>query len=348
MRRLAVLPALLLAFAIVPPAAAAPDPLACTGYPELRVWTEAQTWWLTTAGKPATATSDFGHVHLGACLPHEQVVRGTVGIDVRVIMHDSKGAKFDRIEPVLKDDATETTLGTYIDLRGLTVQTGNVTGWQRISVDTTKYRYDGRNELRIRAWAKTPNSELMHVSLNALWDARNGYTVNPMDRLPFERGKGWYTDSGYCESSLVSKVPTAPVSGVWQPRVHMVNHSDSLVVTHSSARLDPDFHASPPVLGIILFDHAGQQADVTLNVDTTTLADGNHTLSLRADCDDPRGSTNSGVLNVRFVVNNGKPVPTPTPAPTPTLAPTPTPTLAPTPAPVPATPTPVPTACGAP
>lgn len=306
------------------PAVAAPDPLACTGYPQARVFVEAQTWWLRTPGKTGT---DFGHVHLGACLPSEQVVSGTVGLDIRVIMHESHGAKFDRIEPVAKTDAQETTLGSYTSLRGLTTDTGTVTGWQRIDIDTTRYGLDGRNELRLRAWARTPDGNLMHVSLNSLWDIRNGKAVNPIDRLPFQRFKGWYSDPvGYCEPRITSKVVPAPVSGIWSVNVAWVNHADSLPITRRNASLDADAHAGIP--GTVLVDAAGP-GSATLSIDTTKLSNGPHRLALRADCDvasgTHAGSTNSGVGVVVFIVQNGAPTPTPVPTPTvrPTVAPTP-------------------------
>ena len=318
--------ALLLSVALlaltVAPATAAPDPLGCTGYPEARVFMESQTWWLRTPGKTGT---DFGHVHLGACMPSEQVVRGTVGLDIRVIMHASHGATFDRIEPVAKTDSQETTLGSYTSLRGLTTDTGTVTGWQHIDIDTTRYGLDGRQELRLRAWAKTPDGNLMHVSLNTLWDVRNGKTVNPLDRLPIQRFKGWYSDPvGYCEARITSKVTPAPVSGTWTVDVAWPNHDASLPITRRIASLDADAHAGIP--GTVLVDAAGP-GTATLSIDTRTLSDGPHRLALRSDCDvtsgSLAGSTNSGVGVVVFVVRNGTPVPTPAPTPVPTPVPTP-------------------------
>lgn len=265
------------------------------------MFVESQSWWLTTPGQNGT---DFGHVHIGACLPSEQRVSGVVHIDIRVIVHDGQGAVFDRIEPVIKTDAIETTLASYTGCKGTTIFHGTITCWQGVDVDTTRYDVDGRNELRLRAWSRTPDGNHIHVSLNTLWDVRNGKTVNAMDRLPFQRGKGWYTDHGYCEADVTTPVTPAAVSGVWSPKVRIVNHADSDVVTGSSARLDPDFHAEPPLPGTVLFEHAGQHPEATLSVDTTKLANGPHRLVLRADCETAEGSTNSGVLVVFFRVQN--------------------------------------------
>ena len=126
---------------------------------------------MTTPGQSGT---DFGHVHIGACLPSEQRVSGTVHLDIRVIVHDGQGATFDRIEPVIKTDAIETTLGSYIGCKGTTIEHGTVTCWQGLDIDTTRYDVDGRNELRLRAWSRTPDGNQIHVSLNTMWDVRNG------------------------------------------------------------------------------------------------------------------------------------------------------------------------------
>lgn len=340
---------------------ASPDPLTCTGYPEPRAFAEAQTWWMTTAGQTGT---DFGHVHVGACLPSEQRVSGTIGLDLRVIMHGSHGAKFDRIEPVAKTDAQETTLGTYTGCRGTTTDTGTVTCWQHIDLDTTAYGLDGRQELRLRSWSRAPNGDMMHVSLNNFFDVRNGKTVNPMDRLPYQRMKGWYGTEGvgYCEVRVLTPIVPGPVSGTIRYDVEFPTHADSLPITRHSAVLDPDFHALPPVPGSALLSGNGPLARTTLTIDTTKLVDGAHRLVLRSDCETPSGSTNSGVGVVRFVVSNGgtpiasvlpslPPAPTPTVAPAPIVTPpptaTPTPTAAATPTPTP-TPTPAPTATPAP
>jgi hypothetical protein len=284
-------------------AAATPNPLTCAGYPEPRVFLESQTWWIQTPGKTGTT---FGHMHVGACLPTERTVSGVVGIDVRIILHDNPG-EFDYWNPVLVSDTQELSLTHVTDLHGLTCPSGTCVGWSHADVDTRQLDYDGRQELRIRAYTNTPDGNIMHSSINAFLDLANGKTVNPLDRRAYQRGKGWYTGSGYCEASFLSAVPYGPVSGTWSPTVLIADHgaADDLAVTHHTIRIDPDFHATPPKPGTIISDGAGQLAATTLSIDTRTLANGAHKLHLRADCDDPRGSTNSGVLVVPFTVDNG-------------------------------------------
>ena len=264
---------------------------------------ESQAWWIQTPGKTGTT---FGHMHVGACLPTEQTISGVIGIDVRIILHDNPG-HFDYWNPVLVSDDQELSLAHVTDLHGLTCPSGTCTQWSHADVDTRQLNYDGRQELRIRAYTNTPDGNIMHSSINAFLVLANGRTVNPLDRLPFQRGKGWYTGSGYCEASFVSKISYAPVSGIWSPVVKIENHNEAgdLSVTHHTIRIDPDFHAIPPVPGTIINDGPGQLFQTTINIDTTTLANGLHHLHMRADCDDPRGSTNSGVLVIPFIVSSG-------------------------------------------
>ena len=278
-----------------------PDPLKCTGYPERRIFAEAQAWWLETPGKAGTS---FGHMHVGACVPERQRVSGVVGIDVRIILHDNPG-EFDYLNPVLVSDSQEISLPHNTKLHGLTCPTGTCTGWVHLDVDTSQITTDGFEEIRIRAYVNEPDGNIMHSSINTHPYFDNGNAVNDADRRPYERGKGWYTGAGYCEASFVSALPIAPLSGRWTPTVKVVWHgADDLQITHHTIRIDPDFHAMPVVPGIIVADGAGELAEQQLAIDTTALSNGVHKLHMRADCEDPRGSTNSGVLIIPFTVSN--------------------------------------------
>jgi hypothetical protein len=243
-------------------AAAAPDPLTCSGYPEHRIFLESQTWWLTTPGLTGT---DFGHMHVGACLPDRQHVSGVIGIDVRIILHDNPGT-FDYFNPVLVSDTQEISL-PHVPILGLTCPVGTCARFAHVDVDTSLLDFDGYQEIRIRAYTNTPDGNIMHSSINALPYVANGKTVDDLDRRAYERGKGWYTGSGYCEASFVSVIPTDPISGTWTPTVKIENHGDTddLPVTHHTIRIDPDFHAIPPVPGTIIVDGPGQLLQTTLS-----------------------------------------------------------------------------------
>ncbi len=275
--------------------------MTCAGYPEPRVFTESQSWWLRTPGGSGT---EFGHMHVGACLPFHQPVSGVIGIDVRIILHDNPG-QFDYLNPVLVSNSQELSLAHDLTLHDLTCPVGTCTGWVHLDVDTRLLSSDGLEEIRLRAYVDEPDGNIMHSSINTVAEFRNGNPVSNLDRRAYQRGKGWYTGAGYCESDVVSDLPVGPVSGVWDPSLQIADHGavDDLSVTHHSVRLDPDFHAVPQVPGTILVDGSGSWTG-GVAIDTTTLENGRHRLVLRADCDDPRGSTNSGVLVVFFTVAN--------------------------------------------
>lgn len=303
-RFLAVVGSIALAAGLLPTVAkAAVDPLNCTGYPEARVFREGQAWWIPTPGK--TGGTNFGHMHVGACVPAEQKVSGIMGLDVRIILHDNAGV-FDYWNPVLKSDSQELSLAHVTDLHGMTCPTGTCVRWSHADVDTRQITVDGRQELRIRAYTKTNGSNIMHSSVNAHIILNNGKTVNNIDYKPWARGKGWYTGAGYCEATMVSVPPVGLVSGIWSPRVKIVWHGSSsdLQVAHHSIRIDPDFHAVPPVPGTIIVDGAGALSERNISIDTTKLTNGVHKLHMRADCDHSSGSTNSGVLLITFKVQN--------------------------------------------
>jgi hypothetical protein len=243
-------------------------------------------------------------MHLGACMPYHQTLTGVVGIDVRVILHDNPGT-FDYLNPVLVSNSQELSLPHVLTLNGMSCPVGTCTSWVHLDVDTRLIVNDGLEEIRLRGYTNEPNGNIMHASINTLAYFKNGNPLSDLDRRPYERGKGWYTGAGYCESDVLSDLPVGPVSGVWTPQLQIVDHgaAGDLPVTHSSVRLDPDFHAMPVIPGTILID-ASVPWTGSVAIDTSTLTNGRHRLVLRADCDDPRGSTNSGVLVVFFTVGN--------------------------------------------
>jgi hypothetical protein len=66
----------------------APNPLTCEGYPEARIFLDAQAWW---SPAPGQAGEDFGHIHNATCAPHRQTLRGLVDFDIRLILHNNPG-----------------------------------------------------------------------------------------------------------------------------------------------------------------------------------------------------------------------------------------------------------------
>jgi hypothetical protein len=281
-------------------------------YPEQRQFVENQAWWRPGPGQAVTAASDNGHAHLGACIPERETLSsGSVSFAVRLIMHDNPGV-MTQTSLVFKGTDYETTVNKAIYSSFRCAVPGNCTKWISLTAPVSSFNHSGLQEIRIRGGANEPavngSAREMKVSLNWQVYVQNGKSVSNVSRFAWLRGKGWYTGGLYCESAFLSEpIPDAAVSGAWTPKVHQLTHTTdaSAPVTYHTVRLDPDFHAMPPVPGTILSDGAGELLDTAFGIDTTQLTNGVHKLFQRADCRvDSLGSTNSGVLVVPFQVSN--------------------------------------------
>jgi hypothetical protein len=282
-------------------ASAAPDPLTCEGYGHDRQFVDAQSWWLQT---PLQQGEDFGHVHVGTCIPErEEMGRSRFQLDVRIIMHDNPGL-FQRVTLVTRSGAGNPVTQTHnYSIQGLSCPEGTCERWTRLTVKPSMFSRSGLEEVRLRTLVREPNGDEMRASLNFQTYIRNGrpeQDVTAASERPWLRGKGWYTDAGYCEAALRSvPLPDDPIFAPWTPDVTFLDHSTGensgdRPVTHHTARLDPDFHAGNE--GIVLKDGPDEyEGPLEVNAEP-----GPHKLFLRSDCDDPRGSTNSGVLVVPF------------------------------------------------
>jgi hypothetical protein len=302
MHRLVLVLAVIAAGAVVPAGAVAqaPNPHTCEGYPESRQFVDAQSWWTTTPGKGG---DDFGHAHVGACIPERESISTPTALDIRVVLHENPG-KIGSLRLVTKTKDQEVIRIKDYSLWGTTCPVGTCEYWRSYTLDPAWFNYSGLQEVRFRLTVNEPDGNTMQASMN--WQAYiwNGNPRLDVTRQPWLRGKGWYSGAEYCEAAYKSvPLPDVPVSDVWSPYLKMVWHGSvaDLPVTHHTAGLDPDFHNG--TRGTILRDGEGPwQGDQP--VDPSTLAPGRHRLFMRSDCDDPRGSTNSGVLVVPFTAGS--------------------------------------------
>jgi hypothetical protein len=133
-----------------------------------------------------------------------------------------------------------------------------------------------------------------------------------MDRKRFPRGKGWYTDVGYCEADILEFPPVAPIAN-WAPTIQALWHGagEDAKTTSYTVSIDADAHAGIP--GTVLAKGTGQLQPRVFNL--SGLAPGQHKLAIKADCNAPTGSTNSGVLKFTFDVPGDTPPPPPPPPP---------------------------------
>ncbi len=300
-----------------------------------RVFVESQAWWAPTPG--TTGGNDFGHVHLGACIPERDTITGVTTIPVKVILHHNPGTLRD-LSVVFKTTNSETTVAKLVPPRRTCPVDQTCEINMTATIDPAKFDRAGLQEIRFRAFVDEPDGKQMHTSMNFQAHIQNGKTVSHVTRQPYLRSKGWYTGFGYCEPDFLSvPVPDAPISGTWEFSVKQVDHgSGDVDPTRHTVALDANAHAGIP--GIILKQGPGPLPATTFSVDTTTLSNGIHRLAQRVDCASGN-QTNSGVQVIVFEVFNPVTTPTPTVEPTPT-EPTPTETVTPAPTVDPTTTTP--------
>lgn len=289
--------ALMVVFGLLSVAPAQAADTSCQGYPETRQFIDAQAWWTPTPGK--TGGDDFGHGHLGGCIPERESI-GATTLDVRVLLHDNPG-KVRYASLVTKTADQEYTRFKDYSIAGMTCPQGTCERWLKWTLNPAWFNYSGLQEIRYRMFIDEPDGNRMHVSLNFQAYIVNGKVAKSVTRQPYLRAKGWYTGADYCEAALKTvPLPNSPITQPWSPTWKLVWHGSRTdrPVTHASVRADADFHADPPNPGKVLYDGGPYEGPVTVN----GFAPGTHKLQARSDCDDPRGSTNSGVLVVPFGV----------------------------------------------
>ena len=310
MRRLTLILTLFVVLVGAAPAAGSAGSQACIGappdqpaasYAQSRQFVDAQSWWTTTPGKGG---SNFGHAHVGACLPErEQLSGSSFPLDVKLQLHDNPARPLSTVYPglsiVVKGTDYEVTNKKFT-LLGWSCPVGNCVKWVHYDLPLSAFNHSGLQEVRFRFFVDEPEGNRMIANMNWQTYINNGRSLANVSRQPYLRGKGWYTGAGYCESSVRSvPLPDAPVAS-YAPTVAQVWHgtSDDLQVTGHVNRLDADFHNGIP--GTTLADGPGPfDPAFPLSIPA---GPGMHRLLGRADCNDPRGSTNTGVLTVPFMV----------------------------------------------
>ncbi len=311
-----------------------PDRLTCTGYPEPRLFIEAQGWWL-----PSSSGDNFAHIHNGMCAPSGQKLKGRVQLEVRLIMHNTP----DTLDHIRITGRFRNNNGdheyqdlAYRDLNGAVCPiTQNCEIWVPMDIDTSRMPYDGIQSIKIEVRSTNPHGRWMNTIL--YWRAylNNGKSVRHDNSAV--RYDVW-------ASTLIQNFVyiRAGVDGTWPGVVD--NQLNLQTIWHSADRyktavdpkevrhdviLDANFHAGIP--GSTLRSGRGE-VRLPLSLDTRGLSDGPHKLIIRTQGDEAATkSTFMSVLVIPFRAQhaNGTPMPTPT---QPSIRPTPTRTLTRTPA----------------
>lgn len=316
MRRILLSLISLIALAAVAPvpASAFSGPQACIGaparqpapsYSETRQFVDFQTWWRATPGE--VGGSDFGHAHVGACIPERESIQGaTIPLDIRLVLHDNAArtdTQYPGLSIVLKGKSQETTI-KKASYPGWTCPVGTCERWFHYDLPQSAFANSGLQEIRFRFFVDEPDGNRMIASGNWQTYINNGKPRADVTRQAYLRAKGWYTGAGYCETSVRSvPIPDDVIdTPIWSPTVAQVWHGTAadLPVTGYDNRYDADNHAGIP--GTVLASGDGPFGPAPLSVPVGSIAAGTHKLNTRADCDDPRGSTNSSVLVLPFTV----------------------------------------------
>lgn len=284
----------------------AADPITCAGYPQSRLYFESQDWWIPR--NRFGETDDFQHGLLSACLPYpESSVSGMLNIDIRLQLHDNPS-----VVRSVKIHVNRTnnvgTGGSGLSFRTPEQEDCCSSLIVPMQLDTTKFP-DGRQLVRMVTDFEDAEGLKGRASLKFVLRFANGKTVSnstwAVNKIDVN---GWYTKTGYAKCDILSKWPDGPVSGMWRPTVETGAFKDPITsdispIVESVFALDPDFHAHPGNPGTLIKRVAGTYKGV-LDIDTTKLTNGTHTLMLRAQQKDITEGRHAGVLIVPFQVSN--------------------------------------------
>lgn len=215
---------------IAPLALVAPStaltPATGAGCTDSRVFVESQAWWAPAPG--TTGGDDFGHIHVGACIPERDTLKSNTTIPIQLIMHHNPGKLLD-VSVVFKTTKSETTVAKVAPSQRTCPTADTCVITATAPIDIAKFDRSGLQEIRVRVYVDQPDGKRMHTSLNFQTYIENGKTRSNVSRMPFVRSKGWYTGFGYCEADiLTTPLPDGPV---WGPSTSACGRSTTDLTT---------------------------------------------------------------------------------------------------------------------
>jgi hypothetical protein len=279
---------------------------------------ELQAWWtpLPDDGK------GYGHIHALCKWPVGQVVSGLLTSDCRITLHDNPSHSYElRFDVYNNPGKIVATYRVSHDCPFDGVTPTNCSWNERVALDTSSWGA-GWQRLRVRATVKTVDGKRWTTSSDIVLNIRGAGTAGGLasncESGPCLSGKGWYEGNDY-QVARINNVPLTKVRGTHLFRVGThKNAAQSMEVWVDKSHFIPPtgpYPAENPSAGVNLLTKAspvtGAWFDVTL--DTTTLANGWHTLAVRsigsksgmATCSYCRGlDFQTGVAKVYFYVEN--------------------------------------------
>lgn len=294
----------------------------CSQFPEKRVWLENQAWVEPQPGNHPNAGKQ-GHIHVGTCFPLNQTIEGsegTIPFDLFVQLHNTTGRVWRlRSIPYLNGQPPP----PHFTVLDWTCDVADCNRWIHVDFPLSLPIKSGQTELGFWVDMELPNGQAQ-VN-NRQWYNLNRWFVNfqngkpPLTggslQVPYIGGGSWLPGpvtggSNYANVKIkdMTQFPwnpatgeAIPVSGLWQPKVtfQVTGGAD---VRSGMAMIDPALHADPPSHGLMVYD--GPPGDRTLQIDTTSLANGSHRLLLVGCTQHSTGIKQCGVQVVPFIVEN--------------------------------------------
>jgi len=275
------------------------SPLDCSGWPEPRVYVEAQQWF---TGPSKDIVTQSKHTHIGACVPSiNSSISGVLVLDVLAQLHMMNDHVLDELHAELVLGSSKVPLGEELRVNmDCTAPDQQLYCMRvyRLQLDTTRAIYDGVNSIKIFADLRNTHPQTQRdpalgqgFGSNTAFafpvTLKNGKPANPTPAGPaatrlMARGTMSFPWS-YTEVFWYGALPTQPVSGLWTtPLVQSVQHSKAAEVTGTFASLDPAFHKTAPSEGSVLL-RSDKAYRAPFTIDTTKLPNGRHKLFVRTD-----------------------------------------------------------------
>jgi hypothetical protein len=270
------------------------------GCPSPWIYAESQAWWFPAPG--TVGGKDYGHVHVGACIPERDTLAASTTLPVTVVLHNNPGVLQD-VGVVFKTASSETTVASVAPVQRTCPGMATCAIPLSAPIDISQFPHSGLQEIRLRVFVTEPDGKILHTSLNFQTYVENGKSRSDVTREPYLRSKGWYTGFGYCEADVLGvPVPDGPLSGTVHFVIQQVDHGPGDVdPSYHRVALDSDAHAGIP--GTVMAEGFGPMSTTLLTVDTTGLSNGTHRLVQRVEC--ARGNqVLAGVSVLRFDVRN--------------------------------------------
>lgn len=282
----------------------------CSKYPgPKRIFLETQAWWMaassigTAQQIPVNGTG--GHAHTATCFPQDQQVSaGIMHFDVRLMIHKGNQGHVEWLDIGVGPGGESLARVNLPDLTcaGGADVTKQCEWWIPIDLDTSKVP-SGYQELRFRFNVIHPNGSRQFASTG--WEAWYHGGTSTYRTPPWAEARGWWVDTAYLNSRLLSPVPYSPVSGTYTFKAQMTPGSGGSPVGTRAVHVDARFNFDD--FGKVYAEGSGA-FNGNVSIDTTQLTNGPHCIAIRTSSVTVNSGVDTGIFQFPIFVNNpGRP-----------------------------------------